>query len=307
PPPVCGDDKCEKSENHFSCPDDCEPPPPVCGDRSCEAGETFESCPKDCEPPPPVCGDDKCEENRGETFANCPQDCEPPPPEQALDTDSDGLTDVEENEIFGSDPNSANSDGDSYVDLNEVLNLFDPAKRDPARLIDNPGITVYRNEDYGIQMYRPKSWNVRDIPAEQTVQFTSATSENIKVTLYRKSPQESLADWFAKAPIEGLVKVDRFENLINRKGYEQIITPDRRTVFVSNDGMVVGLTYDLASELKIRYRVTLSMMANSLEFIGEAKIIEPSDAEGATSVLPSSPSFNQIEEGSSTEGAADEG
>jgi hypothetical protein len=268
PPPVCGDNKCEKSENYFSCPDDCKPPAPVCGDRVCEAGETFASCSKDCEPPPPVCGDNKCEENRGETYKNCSQDCKPPLPVPALDTDSDGLTDVEEKEIFSSDANSVNSDGDSYVDLNEVLNLFDPAKNAPARLVDNPGIAVYRNENYGLQIYQPKAWMTRDIPAEKTVQFTSVTGENIKLISYRKSSQESLVDWLAKTPIEGLTTTNQFEKLVNKKGYEQIITSDRRAIFVAHNELVTGLIYNLVDQLQIRYRVTLSMMANSLEFIG---------------------------------------
>jgi len=280
PPPVCGDGTCEKPENNFSCPDDCEPEGPACGDDSCDVGENYESCPADCEAPPIECGDGVCEDERGETYAECPDDCEPPPPEQAEDTDSDGLTDAEETEIFGSDPNSTNSDGDSFVDLNEVLNLFDPSRPDPAMLADNPGITTYRNTDYGLELLRPAAWTVQEIPSERSVRFTSATGESIRVAIYRKSPQESLSNWLPNAPIQGVANLERFEQLTNKKGYEQIITLDRRSIFVANDGLVVSFTYDLGGQTDIRYRVTLSVMANSLEFVGEpTAVIEEGGTE----------------------------
>ncbi len=300
PPPECGDGICENPENHISCPEDCEPEGPECGDGACDAEESFESCPRDCEPPEPVCGDGKCEMNRGETYNDCPEDCEPPPPEQANDMDSDGLTDAEETEIFGSDPNSVNSDGDSFVDLNEVLNLFDPSQPDPARLIDSPGITVYRNEDFGIQLLRPISWGVRDIPVERTVRFTSPTGESVQVTLYTKDENTSLVDWLPDAPIEGMSAISSFESLVNKLGYEQIITSDRRTILLSNGATVVSLTYDLADELKIRYRVTLSMVANSLEFIGGGAPVpvtsEPAEVD-PTALPPSSEGGSTEEEG----------
>jgi hypothetical protein len=55
PTPVCGDGKCNGTENHDTCESDCPPPPPppVCGDNRCEGGETYQSCPNDCDPPPP--------------------------------------------------------------------------------------------------------------------------------------------------------------------------------------------------------------------------------------------------------------
>jgi hypothetical protein len=55
PKPVCGDGKCNGTENHDTCESDCPPPPPppVCGDRKCEGGENYQNCPNDCDPPPP--------------------------------------------------------------------------------------------------------------------------------------------------------------------------------------------------------------------------------------------------------------
>lgn len=298
PPPECGNGECEESENHISCPEDCEPPPPVCGDGACDAEETFESCPEDCEPPPVVCGDGVCESNRGETYQDCPEDCEPPPPNPADDTDSDGLTDAEETEIYGSDPNSSNSDGDSFVDLNEVLNLFDPASPEPAKLADNPGIVTYESVDFGIRMLMPESWGVREAPTDRMARFTSPTGENVRVSLYDKDPEQALTDWLPDAPIEGVASISSFESLVNQKGYEQLITSDRRTIFVASNGTVVRFAYDLADELEIRYRVTLSMMANSLEFM---EVESAGNSAGQNEESPTLPASAESEEGESGE------
>ncbi|MEA3249079.1 MAG: hypothetical protein U9Q03_01835 [Patescibacteria group bacterium] len=284
PGAVCGDDKCEAPENYNTCPQDCEAPT-VCGDGECEAGEDYKSCPGDCEAPEAECGNGQCEEDLGETYKNCPKDCMPPEPDQAFDTDSDGLTDDEENLIYKSDRNKSNSDGDSFVDLNEVLNLFDPAKPDPAMLIDNPGIEHYSNAEYGIELYRPKLWSVREIVAERTVHFTSSTGETFKVSIFEKSADKSLMNWYLEQPLDGFSE-GQVEQAVSRKGYDQIITANRRNVYVSDGTTVVVLRYDLADQLEIRYRVTLTMMANSLTITKAAPVEASTEDEDTGPALP---------------------
>ena len=47
---------------------------------------------------------------------------------RGADSDKDFLTDVREVEL-GTDPNNKDTDGDGYVDGDEVLNGFDPLKK----------------------------------------------------------------------------------------------------------------------------------------------------------------------------------
>ncbi|HCC22152.1 TPA: hypothetical protein DEP86_01980 [Candidatus Uhrbacteria bacterium] len=266
PSPVCGDGSCESSESYLSCPSDCRQPDAICGDKQCNGDETTESCPSDCQPAV-ECGDGKFEIDRGESYDSCRSDCRPPEPVPSVDTDSDGLTDAEETIIYGSDPNISNSDGDSFVDLNEVLNLFDPAKKEPARLGDNPGISTYRNVDYGIEIFYPTAWGKSDLPAEQSVRFSSSTGETFKITLFTKQSETTLDDWLRSAPVGGVSAVGQAGRSINRHGYEQVTMSDRRTVLISDGMNVALLRYELEGQLEVRYRVTLSVMANSLTFI----------------------------------------
>lgn len=58
------------------------------------------------------------------------------------DTDSDGLTDADEKNVWHSDPNSSDTDGDGYADKTEVINGYNPngsGKLDS----DSDGLTDY--------------------------------------------------------------------------------------------------------------------------------------------------------------------
>jgi hypothetical protein len=293
PGPQCGDGACERPENYNTCPQDCEAPKPVCGDGTCEEDEDYKSCPGDCEAPEAECGNDICEEDLGETWKDCPGDCMPPEPNQASDTDSDGLTDDEENLIYKSDPNKSNSDGDSFVDLNEVLNMFDPANPDPAVLIDNPGITSYGNTAYGIEIYRPSSWTVREILSERAVHFTAPTGEVVEVTVFSKEEDQPLMQWYNSQPKTGTN--GQVESGTNKKGYEQVISSNRRVIYVSDGTTVVMLDYKLVEELEIRYRVTLTMMANSLIISEPVSASAPTEGGETGTALPVSSESSESE------------
>lgn len=42
------------------------------------------------------------------------------------DSDGDGITDLDESDIYGTNPNKADTDGDSFDDYTEILNGYDP-------------------------------------------------------------------------------------------------------------------------------------------------------------------------------------
>ncbi|MFH2063123.1 MAG: hypothetical protein ABIJ46_03130 [bacterium] len=315
PPAVCGNDACEQGETFAACPNDCEPPPPVCGDGNCESAESYLSCPSDCRQPEPVCGDGQCagDETAGscpsdclppavcgdgqcageETAGSCPSDCQPSEPVASADSDSDGITDIEETDIFGSDPHGANGDGDSFVDLNEVLNLFDPARKEPSRLIDNPGVSAVKSVDLGVEVYYPTAWRKNELPVDREIRFAATTGETISVAVYEKESGMQLTDWLKVAPVTGLNVSGQVERSINRRGFEQVTMADRRTVVISDGTNVALLRYDLGGQSEIRYRVTLSMMANSLVFVREIaqpqpepELSEDSQSSGSPAGLP---------------------
>jgi F5/8 type C domain/Bacterial TSP3 repeat len=81
----------------------------------------------------------------------------PPPP---LDTDGDGLTDEDERNIHGTDPNLADSDGDGFADGTEVRQGFDPS--DPA---SQPTLVEQEPEVLPVQSVIASAWQEPNVAA----------------------------------------------------------------------------------------------------------------------------------------------
>lgn len=267
PKAVCGDNKCDAAESWTTCSADCPQPGPVCGDGICDSAEGYSTCSADCPKPAPVCGDDKCEAP-DETFENCAADCQPPEPAPAADADSDGLTDDEEKNIYQTDILAPDTDGDSFVDLNEVINLFDPAKPRPSMLSDNPGIAAYSNAAQGYKAFRPSSWTLRESGEGATeAYFTAPTGEFIEIMAEPNAEKKPLLDWYlAQVPD---VKSSEIQIFKTRGGYDEILSPDRMTAYVAVGDKVLVVSYNLGDQLLIRYKATFQTVVSSLVVTGQ--------------------------------------
>jgi hypothetical protein len=267
PAPSCGNGKCEAGETTQTCETDCPKPPPICGDNVCEGSETAENCTLDCAPPSPICGDNKCDAT--ETPEGCSVDCStttlpPPAPTPGKDSDSDGLTDAEETEIYGTNPNASNSDSDSYVDLNEVLNLFDPAKPTPAKLEDSSGIKKFAidNQQAQFGVLYPTSWSVSDPASDGAVTFTARNGESVRIKRVSDNAVSQSLEQYFSARYPG-VSGTSFKT---RNGMNAIFSPDRLVAFlqVSDGAPIFELAYMSDGSKEIQYKVTFEMMVNSL-------------------------------------------
>ncbi len=277
PQPVCGDNKCDASESTQTCPSDCGQPGPVCGDNKCESPESYQTCKADCPAPAPVCGDNKCEVPE-EDFKNCPADCQPPEPKPGLDSDSDGVTDYEEENIYRTNSYDPDSDHDSFVDLNEVLNLFNPAQPRPSMLKDNPGIALFQSSELAFDIFYPARWTRKD--AEQGLVFTAPTGEFIQVLIESNKDGLGLMDWYLQqSPSVRSSDVQMFKTA---GGYDEILSPDRLTAFVASGHRVFVISYNLGSALDIQYKATFSMMINSLKVTGDPAVPEKEEPPAET-------------------------
>jgi len=262
--PTCGDGKCEAPETESTCAADCKPAA-KCGDGTCQAsaGETKENCSKDCGEPEAVCGDGKCEESKGESYDNCSDDCEPPAPTPAADIDSDGLSDYEENNIYGTNAYSADSDGDSFVDLNELLNLFNPAQGQPSTLLDNAGVRQYQNQTIGFQLIQPASWTVSEALDNSGVTLTANTGETFTIDIDDNADGLDLLSWYLSE--NPGVSAASVQVSPTKQGYNYILSDDQLIAYLAVDGKVYTITYELNQQLLIRYKATFKMMVNSLK------------------------------------------
>jgi len=212
----------------------------------------------------------------------------PPPPKQeplppaGLDTDSDGLTDLEEG-IFGSDARNPDTDGDGFLDGNEVFNLYNPAGRAPAKLLGS-GLVKEASGSIGWSMFIPTAWTItmdKTDGAEATI--ATGHGEAFKLTIERNDDGLAVLDWFLKNnPDADKTRIMQFKS---KGGYDGIIGPDLLTTYIPWGNRIFVFHYDMAKQPFINYRTVYSMMMNSLQLKGLPVEMVPS----GTGQLPFEP------------------
>ncbi len=120
------------------------------------------------------------------------------PPNLSLDSDQDGLTDMEE-VVFGTDSKKPDSDGDGFLDGSEVAQGFDPSQASGAKLEDSVNLAAYNNKHLSYVIKYPVKWLAK--PTETTeseVIFSGGGDEFIEVLVVDNPEKLSATAWYAK-------------------------------------------------------------------------------------------------------------
>ncbi len=116
-----------------------------------------------------------------------------------LDTDNDSLSNTEE-EIFGTDPETLDSDTDGYYDGQEVFNLYNPKGFAPMRIIDSGLVQEYINPTWKYRLYYPVNWVATPIDARDNkdVLLSGISGDYIHIKFFEKLSGESFPGWFGR-------------------------------------------------------------------------------------------------------------
>jgi hypothetical protein len=230
-----------------------------------------------------------------EVTVRVPDPLPPPPPlpvapvlpSGGLDSDSDGLTDVEE-PLYGTDARSPDADLDGFLDGNEVFHLYNPAARSPVRLLDS-GLVKLFSAPAGWSILVPASWIIGlDIPDGSQATVTTGRGETMVLKIENNATGASLTDWYvARTPGESASSVRPF---ITKEGLQGVAVSDRLEAFFAWGGKVFTVKYILGGESFINYRTTFEMMLNSLKLVGVPIVAAPSEtATGPGSLTKDTP------------------
>lgn len=196
----------------------------------------------------------------------------PPPPAKqeplppaGLDTDSDGLTDLEEG-IFKSDVRNPDADTDGFLDGNEVFNLYNPNGRAPAKL-QGSGMVKLITGSIGWSMLIPNDWMIESAGGDgSTGVVRSGHGESFKIAVLSNDNKLPVLDWFmAQNPDADKTRIMMFKS---KGGYEGIIGPDLLTTYIPWGNKIFTYTYDMEKQPFINYRTVYSLMLNSLVLSG---------------------------------------
>ncbi len=180
----------------------------------------------------------------------------------SVDVDADSLTDEEER-IFGTDPTIWDSDGDTFYDGQEIVNLYNPRGEAPVRLIDSGLVREYTNPQWRYRLYHPINWELGRIDTEgRHVIFSSISGEYVEVRVFEKSPAASFQDWFADT-----IAGERFNDLQPLTNRFDVVGHERRdglvAYFPTETEVVVFVYVTPEVTTEIRYRNLMKMMVQS--------------------------------------------
>ncbi len=181
----------------------------------------------------------------------------------ALDSDNDGLPDLEE-KIYGTNPHNPDTDGDGFLDGQEVANLYNPLKGNGSKLINSGLVKKYTNPNYNYSLLYPASWEIIPLRSDgQEVEFVSPTQEYIQVSVFDNPQGLTAEQWYEKEyPQKASLAQKIWVN--NFMGVE---TPNKRSYYLtpisSNKNFIYNIKYVLGSQLYMDYPATLKMMVRS--------------------------------------------
>ncbi len=179
----------------------------------------------------------------------------PPVVGEGIDTDADGLTDMEE-PFYGADPAKSDTDGDGFSDGSEVRNLFSPAAKN-ASLSSAPFMSTLTWNNWSF--LAPKPWSIVADPATPDQAYV-ATGSATRFTLLRKAnpTRETIDAWLAQNSIVAskIVKT--------KSGIEGRQSEDGLTTYLPAGDSVLQITYDLNGDPAYEFRTSYAMVVNSL-------------------------------------------
>ncbi len=178
-----------------------------------------------------------------------------------MDSDSDGLSDIEE-AIIGSDLNLKDSDKDGYDDSSELLGLYNPAGND--KLADNSNIDQYENELYKYNVLYPSIWPIDNLLGDDSVMFKLDNSQFVQIIIMKNDNNATIEEWYKDS--FGVSEIDQ-ELVIEKEGWAGIKSPDNLTAYLTKSGNdnIFVVSYNLGNSERRDYYNIFEMMISSLE------------------------------------------
>lgn len=203
---------------------------------------------------------------------------EPPPapespklPPAGLDSDSDGLSDLEE-PIFGSKPLEQDTDRDTFLDGNEVFHLYNPSAGTSVRL-EESGIAKPLESPVGWSFIIPSVWRSTMSNDGTSVTVSSDHGEAFTLSIESNVSGQGIMDWYL-AGHPGVLSSD-VSLVTTKSGIEGIVGIDPLVTYFPWGSYIVVFSYQLNDQPFVNFRTTYEMMKNSLHLESVPNLSSP--------------------------------
>jgi hypothetical protein len=178
------------------------------------------------------------------------------------DSDSDGLTDVEEI-LYRTSSKKPDTDSDGFLDGNEVFHGYDPNAFAPATLAEGGVVKSFEvADDYSLNF--PAVWTAVPEAKTGSVVFNIPSGETITLSWEKKEAATTLADWFSGTNPGADVKVSTGTT---KNNYPYLLTEDQMTYYIDAGVRVATFAYQNTVKASVDYLATFEMMMNSLKYV----------------------------------------
>lgn len=197
-------------------------------------------------------------------------------PPGGLDSDSDGLSDSEEL-VFSTDARNPDSDGDGFLDGNEVFHFYNPAQKAPLKLTDTTLVTPFKGS-LGWSMWIPSTWSSSlSIADGQKAKIMTGQGEQFDIEVIALSVSSTAKEWYlAQHPT---TTASMLREWTTKQGLQGLLSPDRMTALFQWGNNVFVMKYQQGTKPFINYRTIYEMMLNSITLEGAPTItVTPGDS-----------------------------
>lgn len=192
----------------------------------------------------------------------------------SLDTDSDGLTDVEE-VVYGTDPKNADTDGDTFIDgkkvqadgsvIGELVNLYNP--KGAAKLEESNLVKRVENSAKAFSLLVPTSWTTNESASILVITPTTQTNEFFQVRTYDNASRQTPQQWYVSTNPQAQVGLLKSAAI---NGLETLTSEDGMTVYFFKDAKVYGVNYTATGLTQLNYWTTLDVLTRSFKLVASS-------------------------------------
>lgn len=179
-----------------------------------------------------------------------------------VDTDGDGLLDIEE-VLIGSSPLSADSDGDSYDDLAELTDGYDPVAT--GGINNNPNLITYFNEQIGYKFIYPKGWELASAQDGNLITISTGDDSLIQILTTENLETSSIINWYEASFADDPLSYERLQNTTT---WEGVKSADGLNLYLTDKlrRQILVVSYISAGDGPIKYNNLFKMIIKSLSF-----------------------------------------
>ncbi len=206
-----------------------------------------------------------------------------------VDSDSDGLSDIEEQIVYGTNPSLPDTDGDGFLDGNEVFHRYNPAGTAPGELLESGLAKNYFADFFSI--YYPATWTAGVVTQENLKGFTSTasfvdaegnvvpsyastavfaapTGEKISMSV---SAINALPNQLEQSWREAFI-TNTLLSTTSKTGLRVLLTQDKLNAMIVLSDRVLVFVYDPGLKTTIDYQQTFQMMFNSIKLLNGEEV-----------------------------------